>query len=142
MRRLVRLFDRAEPARGSVLGLWAELLVIDRSTDRVAMVDAWHARVDARFDFAAAGSRLEVKATTKDDRMHMFALRQLEPVEGVTVSVASVMTTETYAGTSVGELVKRLEQQLDGRRRPADARPRAGGGNPRARLGAHHRPPL
>jgi hypothetical protein len=114
MRRLVRLFERTDPARGSVLGLWAELLVIDRSTDVTGMVDAWHAHVDARFDFAAAGSRLEVKATTKDNREHMFGLRQLEPVQGVEVTVASVMTTETHAGTSVGELVKRVEDTLDG----------------------------
>lgn len=114
MRRLVRLFDRAEPARGSVLGLWAELLVIDRSTDVAAMVDAWHAYVDARFDFAAAGSRLEVKATSKEARIHEFALRQLEPVEGAEVLVASIMTTETHAGTPVDELVSRLERRLDG----------------------------
>ncbi|MBY9075950.1 PD-(D/E)XK motif protein [Nocardioides sp. WL0053] len=114
MRRLVRLFDRAEPARGSVLGLWAELLVIDRSTDVAGMVDAWHAYVDARFDFAAAGSRLEVKATTRDARVHEFALRQLVPVEGAEVLVASVMTTETHAGTAIGELVSRVERRLDG----------------------------
>ena len=114
MRRLVAIFDPAEPARGSVLGLWAELLVIGCSDEPWTLVDAWHAHVDARFDFSAEGSRLEVKATTKTDRIHMFNLRQLKPVTGAEVVIASVMTTETGAGTSVAELVARLERRLAG----------------------------
>jgi hypothetical protein len=114
MRRLVRLFDRTDPARGSVLGLWAELLIIDRSSDPLVLVDAWHAYVDARFDFAAPGSRLEVKATTLDVRAHMFSLSQLEPVDGVAVVVASVVTTETSLGTSLADLLSRVEKLLDG----------------------------
>lgn len=114
LRRLVRIFDPTLPPRGSALGLWAELLLVLSSSDVATMVDAWHAHVDARFDFSAEGSRLEVKATTKDERVHMFNLRQLKPVVGSNVVVASVMTTETGAGTSVGELVTRLEQRLVG----------------------------
>lgn len=112
MRRLVRIFDPTQPPRGSVLGLWAELLLIVHSRQPARLVDAWHAHVDARFDFSEEGSRLEVKATTKDDRVHMFNLRQLRPVDGANVVVASVMTTETGAGTPIGELVSRLEQVL------------------------------
>ncbi len=78
------------------------------------MVDAWHAHVDARFDFSAEGSRLEAKATTKGERVHMFNLRQLKPVTGAQVVVASVMTTETNAGTSISELVQRLNLRLAG----------------------------
>jgi hypothetical protein len=114
LRRLVRIFDPAQPPRGSVLGLWAELLLVLSSSDVPTMVDAWHAHVDARFDFSAEGSRLEVKATTKDERLHMFNLRQLKPVVGADVVVASIMTTETGAGTAVGELVSRLEHGLAG----------------------------
>lgn len=114
MRRLVRLFEPSDPASGSVPGLWAELLVIARSIEVSALVDAWHTQTDARFDFAAAGSRLEVKCTLRDTRIHQFNLRQLQPVVGVQVYVTSVMTTETQAGTSVAELVQRVEQLLGG----------------------------
>ncbi|QKE00296.1 PD-(D/E)XK motif protein [Nocardioides marmotae] len=114
LRRLVRIFDPAQPPRGSVLGLWAELLVIHEASDVAAMVDAWHAYVDARFDFSAEGSRLEVKATTRDSRIHEFNLRQLQPVEGAEVVVASLMTTETRAGRSVASMVERIEQRLVG----------------------------
>lgn len=114
MRRLVRIFDPAQPPRGSVLGLWAELLLMATSTDPAALVDAWHAHVDQRFDFSADGSRLEVKATTKGEREHHFNLRQLKPVAGADVVVASVMTTETDAGTSIAELVDWLQRRLSG----------------------------
>jgi hypothetical protein len=114
MRRLVRLFAANAAMRGSVLGLWAEMLVIAESTDPKSLVDAWHAHVDARFDFSAPGSRLEVKATTRDLRVHQFSLPQLQPVAGSPVTVLSVMTTETHAGTSIGQLVTRLEHLLAG----------------------------
>lgn len=114
MRRLVRLFDATAPMRGSVLGLWGELLAIAESQDPPALADAWHAHIDARFDFSAPGSRLEVKTTTRDARIHHFSLPQLQSVAASNVTVLSIMTTETCAGTSVGELVKRLEHLFAG----------------------------
>lgn len=111
MRRLVRLFDASPGPRGSVIGLWGELLTICESDDVPALVDAWHVNVDDKFDFATAGSRLEVK-TTRTDRRHMFSLEQLLPVEGATVTIVSIVTTETAAGTSLDDLVVRLKDQL------------------------------
>lgn len=114
MRRLVALFESNAAMRGSVLGLWAEILAMIESSDPAALVDAWHAHVDARFDFSAPGSRLEVKATTRDVRVHQFSLPQLQPVAGSVITVLSIMTTETHAGTSIGQLVTRLEHLLAG----------------------------
>lgn len=114
MRRLVKIFEPSEAPRGSALGLFGELLVIASGSDPGALVDAWHARVDNRFDYAAEGTRLEVKTTTKDVREHMFELHQLKPVPGADARIASMMTTETGAGTSIGDLVARVEQGLRG----------------------------
>lgn len=114
MRRLVQLFAAEKAMRGSVLGLWGELLTIAGSQDPTALADSWHAYVDARFDFSAPSSRLEVKTTTRDVRVHEFSLSQLQPVAASVVTVLSIMTTETQAGTSVGDLVERLEQLFAG----------------------------
>ena len=114
MRRLVKLFELDRQPRGSVIGLWGELFVIASSTDPGRMVDAWHASVDDRFDLADQGSRLEVKTTTSNARVHEFNLNQLQPVGGVDTHVASVMTTETRLGTSVGQMVERVEQLVLG----------------------------
>lgn len=114
MMRLVKIFDRTEAARGSVLGLFGELVVIATSLDPGQLVDAWHARIDDKFDFSDEGSRLEVKTTARGVRHHMFDLRQLQPPAGTDVRIASVMTTETNAGTSVSELIGRVEGLLAG----------------------------
>jgi hypothetical protein len=110
MRRLVRLFDPPPNPRGSVLGLWGELIVLSSASDAALLLDAWHSDVDARFDFAAQGSRLEVKATTGPERRHHFSLEQLVPVTGTTTVIASIMTTETLAGTTLRELIGDIEE--------------------------------
>lgn len=114
MRRLVRLFDRNRSATGDVLGLWGELLTILQVAEPAPLVDAWHAKVDARFDFATEGERLEVKTTGRSQRVHRFSLEQLLPVDGTRTRIVSIMTTQTAAGTSVRDLVRRLESQLAG----------------------------
>lgn len=114
MRRLVRLFDASPDARGSVLGLWGELLVLCSASDAECMLDSWHAALDAKFDFSTNGSRLEVKTTTSLERKHIFSLEQVEPVLGTWVAVASIMTTETQSGTSVQSLVRRAEELFAG----------------------------
>lgn len=114
MRRLVRLFDRNRSATGDVLGLWGELLTILQVAEPAPFVDAWHATVDARFDFVTEGARLEVKTTGRSQRVHRFSLEQLLPVDGTRTHVVSIMTTQTQVGTSVQDLVRRLESQLAG----------------------------
>jgi hypothetical protein len=112
MQRLLKLFESSVPPRGSVLGVWGELLTALESSDASTMVDAWHAQVDDRFDYAAEGSRLEVKTTTRAARVHHFGLVQLLPVDGAEQHVVSIMTTEAQPGTSVGDLVAELSGRL------------------------------
>ncbi|WP_020691662.1 PD-(D/E)XK motif protein [Aeromicrobium massiliense] len=112
MRRLVRLFEPTMTSRTTILGLWGELLVISRSDAPADMLDAWHSRVDARFDFSAQGSRIEVKTTTRSDRRHSFSLEQLLPVAGSTTWVVSIMTTQTNSGTTLQDLIDKLETRF------------------------------
>lgn len=114
MRAVVRLFAEGRPVRGEVLGLWGELLLMTLVDEPQPLIDAWHATVDERFDFASAGARVEVKTTARAERIHHFNLVQLLPVEKADRLVVSIMTTRTDAGTSVQELVARLESLLSG----------------------------
>lgn len=109
-RRLVQLFENAAAPRGSVLGLWGELLLLGSSSEPAKLLDSWHLKLDAKFDFADQGSRLEVKTTTGSTRLHHFSVDQLQPVVGSSTVVASIMTTETQAGTSVQELIEDAEE--------------------------------
>ncbi|WP_343893795.1 PD-(D/E)XK motif protein [Janibacter melonis] len=114
MRRLVRLFDAAAPPRGSVLGLWGELLLLRQMGSTTLALDSWHSNIDDRFDFAAPGSRLEVKTTTLSERRHKFSLEQLLPVQGAVTSVVSIMTTETLAGSSLQWMIAAIQESLSG----------------------------
>lgn len=112
MRRLVRLFEPQAAKRGSIVGLWGELLLICGSADIPYMVDSWHSDADDQFDFSAAGARLEVKTTTGRDRVHSFRLHQLLPVEATETHIASIVTTPTDAGKSVADLIEFLQDAL------------------------------
>ena len=115
LRHVVRLFEPRPGRRGSVLGLWGELLTILISADPEAMVESWHVEIDDRFDFAVPGARLEVKTTAGGRRAHEFNLEQLRPVDGAEARLVSVMTTATSAGSSLSDLVGHLHPRLSGR---------------------------
>lgn len=111
--RLVRLFEAASrPARSTVQGLWAELLLLRASSDPVVLASAWHARPEERFDFALGIVRVEVKSTSGPERVHHFSLGQLRPASGVEVIIASVMVPPTPDGTTLGSLIADVRQQL------------------------------
>ena len=77
---LVDLFRQiSQPPRKTVLGLWAELLIISRSSDPGKLVSCWHSQPEDRFDFASGVDRLEVKAAAGRLKIHHFSLEQLRP---------------------------------------------------------------
>lgn len=112
LRHVVRLFEPRPGRRGSVLGVWGELLTALLSKTPAHLIEAWHVDIDDRFDFASPAARLEVKTTQGGARAHEFDLEQLRPVEGATARVASIVTTATSGGTSVGELIDELQTAL------------------------------
>ena len=91
----------------SALGLWGELLTLCESRETDALVRAWHASPNDRFDFSAGDLRFETK-TVIGPRIHHFAYEQLAPIAGVTVVIVSVVTETDSEGTSIAELLDRL----------------------------------
>lgn len=102
----------AEPEQSAVLGLLGELLVIKAAPDPSVAIEAWHIDADDRYDFSAHAQRLEVKTTTAAVREHKFNSRQLPPLHGLDVWVASVQLAEVAVGTSVASLFAELAAQL------------------------------
>lgn len=102
----------AEPEQSAVLGLLGELLVIKAAPDPATAIEAWHVDADDRYDFSAHAQRLEVKTTTSAVREHKFNSRQLPPLHGLDVWVASVQLAEVAVGASVASLFAELAAQL------------------------------
>lgn len=112
LRRLFGEGFRAEPDRSAVLGLLGEMLVIKASPDPASAVEGWHVDADDRYDFSVDAARLEVKSSTAVVREHSFNSRQLPPLHGLEVWVASVQLAEVSVGACVASLFAELTTQL------------------------------
>jgi len=99
---LVDLFQAlTTPAKKSVQGLWAELLVIRDATDPFALVAAWHGLPVERIDFLSARDRIEVKSSSNRRRMHHFSLVQLTPPANTRLIIASLFVESVGGGLSL-----------------------------------------
>lgn len=102
---LVDLFQAlATPAKKSIQGLWAELLVIRSASDPRALAAAWHRLPDERVDFVSGRQRLEVKSSSIRLRLHHFSLVQLTPPQNSRLIVASLFVEPVGAGLSLRRL--------------------------------------
>jgi hypothetical protein len=102
---LVDLFQAlTAPAKKSIQGLWAELLVIRGASDPAALARAWHGVPEERIDFLAGQQRIEVKSSSGRQRVHHFSLQQLTPPAGARLIVASVFVEPVGGGLSLRRL--------------------------------------
>ena len=103
--KMVNLFrSSANIPLSAIQGLWAELLVIDNSSNPGYMIAAWHANTGDKFDFNDGRDKVEVKSTSKSERIHTFSLKQLNPNEGSMLVIASVLVIQTGIGQSIIDL--------------------------------------
>lgn len=95
-----------------VRGLWAELLVIERSTNPEYLVKAWHEEPEERYDFNDSVDKLEVKSTSGDQRTHIFSLEQLNPNNSSNLIIASVFVNQTGIGKTIFDLMNTISIRL------------------------------
>lgn len=96
-----------------VRGLWAELLVIERSSNPEYLIKAWHEEPEDRFDFNDSVDKLEVKSTSGDQRTHIFSLEQLNPNDSSNLIIASVFVNSTGIGKSIFDLIEMISGRLE-----------------------------
>ena len=113
--QLVDIFQRLTvPAKRSVVGLIGELYVIHAARSTTTAVKAWRNAPNDRFDFSLDNIRLEVKASSNRQRVHMFSLEQCTPPPTTHGILISLFIETSGRGTSLLDLVKRIERQIDG----------------------------
>lgn len=101
----------SKPSRQSVSGLIGELMMLMMCTDPVAAVARWRVASTDLFDFVGDDARVEVKAFSSTLRMHSFSWEQCNIPDGHSL-LASLRVEAAGGGTSVGELLDRLETRL------------------------------
>ena len=107
-RSMVRLFEvtPAKDLQAERRGLWGELFMMSRLRGFRFWAPFWHSEVTRRFDFSSGRNRIEVKITTRPERMHHFSHRQIYAIEGEETVVASIVATEDDSGLSLRQLIE------------------------------------
>jgi hypothetical protein len=102
VRKVIDLFSSiTKPPLKSIQGLWAELLVIEKSLNPEYLINAWHVAPSDKYDFNDSKDKLEVKSTTKSKRIHRFSIEQLNANKGSDLLIASTFVIETGSGISI-----------------------------------------
>ncbi|MGM9789907.1 MAG: PD-(D/E)XK motif protein [Candidatus Cryptobacteroides sp.] len=113
---LIAIFDSlTNPPKKKIQGLWAELLVIEQSTNPEILINAWHSIPSAKYDFTHGRDKIEVKSTSAEDRVHKFSLDQLNPSPNSRLLIASTIVRESGPaadGLSVKGLYDRILERV------------------------------
>ncbi len=103
------------PPRKQIQGLWAELLVIERSLLPETLINAWHDTPTSKYDFTLGRDKVEVKSTSGEERKHHFSLDQLNPSRNSRLLIASTIVRESghgNGGISVRELYDKICERV------------------------------
>ena len=100
------------PPKKSIQGLWAELVVIEVSKRPEFLISAWHRNNYDKFDFNDGVNKIEVKSTSRPRRIHRFSAEQLLPNKSSKLLIASTIAIETGIGSSIYDLVSRIEDRV------------------------------
>lgn len=95
-----------------VKGLWAELFIIERAKDTEYLIDAWHVSPEDKYDFNDGVDKIEVKATSNVERVHHFAIEQLNPNKESQLLIASCIVISTGIGESIFDLVDKISKKI------------------------------
>lgn len=102
IRKVIDLFSSiSKPPVKSIQGLWSELLIIDFAKNPEYLISSWHVLPSDKYDFNDGKDKLEVKSTSKQNRVHRFSFEQLNGNVGSELIVASLFVLETGLGKSI-----------------------------------------
>jgi hypothetical protein len=110
---LINLFSKfSNPPIKTIQGLWAELLIVEQSSNPDYLIRSWHISKSDKFDFNDGSDKLEIKSTSKSRRIHNFSIEQLNPNENSNLIIASIFTIETGVGKNIFGLVESIEAKI------------------------------
>ena len=101
------------PATHDEIGLWGELFVISQASNVQNAIDSWHLSPIDTFDFNDGAHKMEVKATTQNQRVHAISLNQiLKSIESDSL-ICSIMTSQIDLGKDLIDLKELIDDELN-----------------------------
>lgn len=114
LKKFVEVFKTlTDSPTNTVNGLWAELFLIENSTNPKELINYWHNIPEEKFDFNAGTERIEVKSSSNFERKHIFSAEQLNPPSDTQVLIASVFLKQHNSGNSIQYLIDRISEKID-----------------------------
>ena len=95
-----------------VQGLWAELFVIACGKDPLYLINSWHVTPEDKYDFNDGIDKIEVKATRNQDRIHSFAIEQLNPNKDSKLLIASIIVAPSGQGGNIFDLLDAISEKV------------------------------
>ena len=113
LNNLVNLFrSLSKPAKKTIQGLWTELLFINQSNNIEYVIKSWHQGKNDRYDFNDGIDKVEIKSTSKSDRIHRFSLSQLQEIKDTLIIIGSTFTVETGKGINANDLIETIREKI------------------------------
>ncbi|MEE4001843.1 PD-(D/E)XK motif protein [Tenacibaculum sp. FZY0031] len=112
--KFIELFKAVkETPRNSIQGLWCELFLIEQSSFPEKLIAGWHSIPEEKFDFSFDKLRIEVKSSASESRIHHFSSRQLNPINGTEIIIASVLVNSNVGGFGINDLLIKINGKLN-----------------------------
>lgn len=102
----------ATPSLSEEVGLFGELCAIFNSTNIPGMISGWHSSPYTTYDFSIGGKRLEVKTSTRPQRIHWLRSSQSGKHSDASLTYLSIYTPEDVLGLSVIDLIEVIRRNL------------------------------
>ena len=111
LNKMLDLFSKGKKiSKKLVQGLFSEMVIINSSKNIDDQTEAWHNQNTDRFDFNDSEVKIEVKSTSKYERIHNFRASQLE--SKTPLFIASLLIIESGNGKTVLNLKDEIEKKL------------------------------
>ncbi len=113
LKKFVEVFKTlTDSPTNTVNGLWAELFLIENSSNPKELINYWHNLPEEKFDFNAGTERIEVKSSSNFERKHIFSTEQLNPPSDTQVLIASVFLKQHNSGYNIHQLIDKISEQI------------------------------
>lgn len=114
LKKFVEVFKTlTDSPTNTVNGLWAELFLIEISTNPKELINYWHNLPEEKFDFNAGTERIEVKSSSNFERKHIFSAEQLNPPSDTQVLIASIFLKQHNSGNSIRNLIDKIYEKIN-----------------------------
>jgi hypothetical protein len=114
LKKFVEVFKTlTDSPTNTINGLWAELFLIENSSNPKSIINYWHNLPEEKFDFNAGVERIEVKSSSNFERKHIFSAEQLNPPSDSQVLIASIFLKQHNSGMNIQQLLESISKKVN-----------------------------